>query len=445
MNLSNSIQRWGLIKTFALFSFISIVTISVVSGYLYFSLLRNHLLQHEINVSSEFIQSVTQIGDQEAFFLETPGYTQQYEVIEFLYHIISMPDVFRVVAYNANLKILWANNPDLIGKTFTDNHELHEALEGHKIFEEADMDHLVKEEHVSIMQQLDTFIESYIPVWNRNGDKVIGVLEIYKAPTSLYKSIDEARFLVVIVSLISAVILHWVLYGIVRTAHRLIEIQRRRIRQATNRAVELNEQNLRRIGSELHDGPAQTIGFALLIMDALDEGEQPDSANHGIIEKIRNALQDSLRDIRNLSSGLVIPELDDMSINEVLSKAIDRHEKTTGTDVSYQISPLPNHIRTSIKICIYRLVQEGLNNAFHHAKGKDQCVNINVEGKCIVVSVADGGSGMSEQDLLKINSTEHLGLRGLRERVESLGGMFMISNAANGHGLQITARIPIND
>ncbi len=445
MNFTLTIQRWGLIKTFATFSFISIVSISLMAGFLYFSLLRNHLLHHEVNISTEFIQSITLINDQEAFFLSDKDYSDKYEVIEFLQHIISMPDVFRVIAYNTDLKILWANNEELIGKTYTDNHELLDALAGKSVFEEVDMDHLVKEEHDSIPHRLDTFIESYIPIRDRAGHNIIGVLEIYKAPTALYRAIDEARYLLVIITLLSAAILHWLLYWIVLRAHRLIEAQRQRIRQATNRAVELNEQNLRRIGSDLHDGPAQSIGFALLIMDVLDDDEDQNSANGSVISKMRNALRDSLNDIRNLSSGLVIPELDDMSINEVLSSAIDKHEKRTATEVTYQISPLPDHLRTSLKICIYRLVQEGLNNAFKHAGGKGQCVQIVQEGKCVVISIADGGPGLSEVGLSKINSTEHLGLRGLRERVESLGGIFTIANRADGPGLQISARIPLND
>ena len=445
MRVSASIQRWGLIRIFAFSSFISIVTISVVSGYLFFSYLRNNLLQQELIISAEFLQSISLINNHEGYFRKNASAYDYHEVHEFLEHLGRMPDVFRVVAYSDQLEILWSTNPELIGKVYADNHELNEALAGSRIFEEASVAEHAKEEHESIPAGVEQFIETYIPVWDRDNRNVIGVLEIYKSPRAMYKAINEARFLVIVVSLFGAIVLHWVLYWIVQTAHHLIEAQRERIKQATSRAVELNEQNLRRIGSDLHDGPAQSIGFALLRLDSLQEADNQKTQQGETLAKIQTALQDALQEIRDLSAGLIIPELENLSVQEAILKLIDKHEKRTGTRVNYRLNNLPQALRTSIKICVYRLVQEGLNNAFRHGQGIDQSVSIDRDAKSLQVVISDGGPGMCDEDISRIDQSEHLGLRGLRERVESLGGIFRITSNENGIGLQIRANLPLYD
>ncbi len=442
--LPQSIQRWGLLRIFILTSFISIAFISAISGY-YFSVIRKNMLDHELSISFEFIQSITLINDQEAFFLGREKFADRFEVEEFLSHIISLPDVFRVEAYSLDKKILWTSNPEIIGKAVPDNVELDRALSGESLYLERDIENLQKSENEKIPDNADQFIETYIPVWDRKHTKIIGALNVYKSPSTLYRDIDEAKILLIVTTLIIAFIPHWILYWIVHSAHKVIETQRHRIRQATNRTVELNEQSMRRIGSDLHDGPAQSIGYALLVLDALNLEDTKAGVNKDIYHKVKHALSDALQEIRNLSSGLVIPELEDLTMSEAIAQVIKRHEKRTETQVDFRISPIPDQMRTSIKICVYRFVQESLNNACRHASGKDQVVEISYFNHALSVMVSDGGPGISEEDFQKINSSSHLGLRGLRERVESLGGLFTLENKPDGQGLCISAKLPIQD
>lgn len=448
MKFSASIQRWGLVKIFAFFSLISIITLSIGSAYIFYSFLRDNLLHQEMIISSDFIQSISLINNHESFFTgnEVSAY-DYHEIDEFLNHLISMPDVFRVFAYNANLEIIWSSEAKLKGKIFTDNDELDQALRGKRLFKQVITNKHVKQEHDSIPEDVDRFVESYIPVWDRDHREVVGVLEIYKAPRTLFKAISEARVLVIVVTLFGGIMLYWVLFWIVLTAHQLIESQRARIKQATSRAVELNEQNMRRIGSDLHDGPAQSIGFALLRLDTLEETlcDQPDKPANETFSRIQSALRDALQEIRELSAGLVIPELDDLSVKEFILKVIEKHEIRTSTRVNYQLADLPGSLKPATKICIYRLVQEGLNNAYKHGKGIDQSVLVYRENKYVKVIVSDGGPGIQDNDMAKINDSDHLGLRGLRERVESIGGIFKISCDEQSPGASLHASLPVAD
>jgi signal transduction histidine kinase len=430
-------------------AFVSIIGISTVSGYIYFSFLQQNLLQREMVISTEFIQSVSLINNPEAYFDGSTSVEDKRAIEEFFDHVIGIPDVFRATVFDANYKIIWSNDDELVGKTFVDNDELELAYRGISIFNKGEAGEHEKLEHDFLPQDVDEFVESYIPVWGQDHQHVIGVVELYKSPAALFETLRRGRELVALVSLLGGLILFGLLYWVVRTAHQLIESQRSRIRQASRRGVELNEQSLRRIGSELHDGPVQSIGFALLKLDSIvddrDESASASEPDTDLVAKIRDALNHALQEVRSLSSGLVIPELKDQSAKQAIVKVIDRHEKRTGTTVKRDLDRLPEALDNSTKICLYRLVQEGLNNAYRHGKGVDQYVGIEVHNSRLTLTLSDAGPGMDAKDSNKINDPEHLGIRGMRERVESLGGDFHITSNHRNIGVKLTAALPIYD
>ncbi|MGZ6316156.1 MAG: ATP-binding protein, partial [Anaerolineales bacterium] len=86
----------------------------------------------------------------------------------------------------------------------------------------------------------------------------------------------------------------------------------------------------------------------------------------------------------------------------------------------------------------YRLVQEALNNAFKHAGGEGQRVSAWGSEKCLCIEVSDRGPGFEAHQVTEVD--EHLGLVGMRERVESLGGTFEIESKA-GQGTKVRAAL----
>jgi signal transduction histidine kinase len=93
-----------------------------------------------------------------------------------------------------------------------------------------------------------------------------------------------------------------------------------------------------------------------------------------------------------------------------------------------------------LKTTVYRLVQEALNNAFRHAGGAGQAVSVGLHGDQLRVEVTDTGPGFDPDTVA--DDGQHLGLTGMRERVESLGGVFNIESQP-GKGTRIRARFPI--
>jgi signal transduction histidine kinase len=223
------------------------------------------------------------------------------------------------------------------------------------------------------------------------------------------------------------------------------EALRERVQRASSRASELNERYLRRISAELHDGPAQHLALASLRLDSLTrtlvEPTGEDDAGRDVVV-VRAALADALDDIRNICKGLTLPELDELSLSTVVDRVTSSHERRTGTNVSVVIDDRCDraHVARSVKICLYRFVQEALSNATRHAGGIGQEVSCRMSDGMLEVVVSDGGEGIPPAGAAPGGG---LGLAGLRERIESLGGRFSIDTAP-GTGTRLTMRLALS-
>jgi signal transduction histidine kinase len=216
-----------------------------------------------------------------------------------------------------------------------------------------------------------------------------------------------------------------------------------RVRRATGSVATLNERFLRRIGSELHDGPAQDMGLALLKLDALigrwEQGQAVPELVRELTE-IQSSLQNAQKEVRAISTGLSLPQLAELSLPQAVIRAVRAHERRTGSRVKLDVASLPEQAALPVKITVYRVIQESLNNSYRHAGGANQQLRAFMDGNLLALEITDEGPGFVPQPSASFNG--HLGLAGMRERVESLGGRFSVKSEP-GNGTQVTARLPL--
>jgi len=301
-------------------------------------------------------------------------------------------------------------------------------------------------------------LEIYNPVREPWSGEVVAVTEFFEVATDFKATLASAllsSWLIVAGTTLTAFLL---LSSIVLRASRTIDDQRgalrrqvselqglvtqnsalrQRVQRASRRATALNERYLRRIGADLHDGPAQLVALAALRMDSpVFSGDGHWGENRSTeVAMIRKTLEDAMREIRGICTGLVLPQIETAAATDILRLAVDEHERRTGTSVTLT---LPRHLPelgASEKISIYRFVQEGLNNAYRHGRAKDQTVRAGMKNGRLFVEVSDGGPGF---DPARVDG---LGLAGLRERVESIGGQFETLTGAQGTRLVISLSI----
>ncbi len=122
-------------------------------------------------------------------------------------------------------------------------------------------------------------------------------------------------------------------------------------------------------------------------------------------------------------------------------RAVRAHERRTNTQVVVKMNSVPEGVSVPVKITVYRIIQEALGNAYRHAKGKGQQVQIDCERQQLSLVVSDQGPGF---DLTQTeDGDEHMGLVGMRERVVSLGGTFHIESEP-GCGTHIITQLPLD-
>ncbi|MEK1871864.1 MAG: ATP-binding protein, partial [Rhizobium altiplani] len=154
----------------------------------------------------------------------------------------------------------------------------------------------------------------------------------------------------------------------------------------------------------------------------------PASRREGEIAAIKESLDEAMHEIRTICNGLVLPQIEAATLTEILERSVRAHEQRTGASVELSVAETPENLSPSAKICVYRFVQEGLNNGYRHGGGKEQRVVQRMEGDRISIEVSDGGPGFDPDDV----GPASLGLAGLRERIESLGGTFQLRTSAQG-------------
>ena len=276
--------------------------------------------------------------------------------------------------------ITYSTEKQLIGRKFTPSKHLKQAWSGNV---SAEFDSLHDEEDALERASGLKLLEMYMPVRDKSNGNIIAVAEFYILGEAMNRHLAMANQRSwLLVGLLSLVMMA-ALYGIVRNGNRTIETQRLslesrlqqnerlrlQVQRAYRRAENLKERLLRQVGADLHDGPAQLIGLALLRLDSLRPSSQTKESSFDVV---RDTLKEALQEIRKQSSGLALPELEGANPREAIELAIAGHERRTDTQVSATIEMPLDPLPEEIKICFYRFVQEGLNNSFRHANGIGQ-------------------------------------------------------------------------
>ncbi|MCG3113233.1 MAG: ATP-binding protein [Candidatus Manganitrophus sp. SB1] len=229
-------RPFNLLRWFALLSFLSVGLITAVSSLLLSSFLTRNMLQRDAVVTMEFVQTIAQAENTRSYFeTDDPGKTRT--VFEaFFKQIATMPEVVRANVYNSNGSILWSDDDRFIGHRFNPNPQLETALSGRLAVTSGTSGKSSKPEHV-FDQEVPFFVEIYIPIWNLTENKVVGVVEVYKVPLTLFHAIQRGNQLVWLSASLGGIFLYGSLYWIVRRAARVIRRQQEQLVESETMAA----------------------------------------------------------------------------------------------------------------------------------------------------------------------------------------------------------------
>jgi two-component system sensor histidine kinase/response regulator len=193
------------------------------------------------------------------------------------------------------------------------------------------------------------------------------------------------------------------------------------------------ERERRRIARALHDEVVQKLALGKLKLDqALKKGLIP---AENTIKDLQKILDDSMRDLRNLSTDLSPPLLYEIGLQAAVENLVERLAGEHGFRFAVSGDDAMD-LREDLRVTLFQMAQELLVNMVKHARASTATVQITKEAGSVRLEVADDGAGFNLS-----TCREGFGLAHIRQRVARLGGAMNISSAA-GMGTSVVIEIP---
>jgi signal transduction histidine kinase len=233
-------DSFSLVAWFALLGLVCVAVAAVASASLLTRFMAHRMLEQDAQVSADFIESIVRAERSwPDFATSSSAGLERSGLASFFNHVSELPDVVRANIYGADTQVLWSSDSRLIGRRLGTNPELEAALAGKILVASGVAGQGGKAEHLTlgVATQGRRFVEAYLPVWNERRTRVVGVVEIYKLPVLLFRTIDEGVRMVWVGALAVSLFLYASLFWIVRRADWVMRIQRQRLVEAETLAT----------------------------------------------------------------------------------------------------------------------------------------------------------------------------------------------------------------
>jgi two-component system, NarL family, sensor histidine kinase UhpB len=216
---------------------------------------------------------------------------------------------------------------------------------------------------------------------------------------------------------------------------------RRRLRDVAARALNASEEERRRISLELHDDASQRLAAILVrlrIARSVTDGEVKDV----MLEEVRRELAETADGLRRYAQGLRPPALDELGLGPAIESHVRHVAETAAMPVEVRTEGVGRLESPEAELALYRIVQEAITNALRHSRARRIGVTVERRHDAVVATVTDDGVGFDAEAILRAPTEKHgLGLFGMRERAEYVGGRVAVTSAP-GKGTRVRAAVP---
>ena len=230
-------------------------------------------------------------------------------------------------------------------------------------------------------------------------------------------------------------ILALVTIGFTLRLERELDLRRADLQKLSTLLLRAQEDERRSLARELHDEVGQSLSAILMETEGAECEDRPAGIREHL-DSIKRLAEQTVNQVRDLALLLRPSMLDDLGLAPALNWHARETSKRTGLNVAVSaddaIDSLPDEHRT----CIYRLVQEAVNNAVRHAHARTVEVAVHKQNQKVDVTVQDDGAGFDTRFM------RGLGLLGMEERIRRLGGHLKISSEP-GRGTLVRAVLPV--
>jgi PAS domain S-box-containing protein len=210
--------------------------------------------------------------------------------------------------------------------------------------------------------------------------------------------------------------------------------------QAITRAQE--DERLR-IARELHDRTAQTLIAVLHRIETYREDRlHLTMSDSRFLWTLQADIKSALQEVRHFARDLRPAILDDLGLLSAVEWLLEEHEKNHSISARMKVSGAKRRFLPEVETTLFRIIQEALNNVIRHSRATQVRVSFDLDAEEVRVTVQDNGVGFEVTDWDDLLRSGKLGLAGMSERAQLLGGAVTIASKP-GEGTAVTAILPI--
>lgn len=420
----------------------------IVSNYLI-----SQILQREWQTTARIVRADVKKFLEDYDFKAEDRKSVGPKFVALLDHMRHFPDIVRFKVYNPTGVVLWSDDKRLVGKIFTDNDELQQALRGKIV---ADVSSLDKPENVFEQDSVRRAVEVYVPIFSDDGE-MLGVFETYKRADSIYRDVQQARLVVLFGALGGGMLLYLTLFAIVRQAARKIDEQQENL--LTMQSALIASQRMAAIG-EMAAAVAHGIGnplssiraaaqVALLDADSVQgspEGAKMKANLQSImrqVDRVQKRMQGLLNFAKPMEPYPVAVDVNMLLRNvvETLKPRFSEGGIRTALDLAADLPPIAldaNHLEQAFMGLITNAVEATPHGG--QIRIVTKMVEPNGSKERVQVAIEDTGEGIPQENRQRVfepffTTKTHgtgLGLPLAKKFVERNGGTITISEAPTG-------------
>lgn len=191
---------------------------------------------------------------------------------------------------------------------------------------------------------------------------------------------------------------------------------------------------------KLHDGPIQLLSIAALYRGQADV----ERVDNPLQDKAQQLFQEALQELRNISVGLILPELEGASLREAVAKAVEAARKDWDMVIDLDLARTDCHLPLPHVVVAYRVVYGALNNAWKHGASSVGKVTLSLTDRQFEIRVfnqATPPATRRRRETSDLQGFEHfsVGMIGMQKRVQGIGGTLRVLETDGGVLIHVTA------
>ena len=231
-------------------------------------------------------------------------------------------------------------------------------------------------------------------------------------------------------------------YRLLLAQSRYMQLQ---LRLLSRQLLSAQEEERKKISRELHDVIAQTLTTINVRLAALKkEAALNTKGLERSIARTQRLVEHSVNIVHRFARELRPTVLDDLGLVPALHTFMKGFRAETGIQVSLSAFAELEQVNEDKRTVLYRVAQEALTNVARHAQASQVQVRIQKQNGSVCMRIKDNGKGFQQDRVLSAKKGKRLGLLGMRERLEMVGGDFALASTP-GKGTTVFAQIPLND